>query len=217
MGPRRRGISGCSQPHGRPEVNGQYCTTGAGRRCAVFRPISHAKVDSEEIEAGAPGQRDVARNASRTGKSFLRIRQRKLDRNGVRCPCPCDLCRDRAGILNYGFNDFGRGQEVRIPTPSAWPRAGSVAENATRMGHPHGLALDKSGGHCGRRLVPRRIPNQNRNCGPKVTRMLLWTPLLKKMLSPISARTPMGPAKASTPPPGYTEKYVAPLANPTAV
>jgi hypothetical protein len=48
-------------------------------------------------------------------------------------------------------------------------------------------------------------------------RMLLWTQLLKKTLSPISARTPVGPAKPSTPPPGYTEKYVAPLAKPTAV
>src|SRR4029077_3766234 len=95
---------------------------------------------------------------------------------------------------------------------------GQALSQKTRQGWgTHGLALDKSGGHCGRRLVPRCIPNQNRNCGPKVTRMLLWTPLLKKMLSPISARTPMGPAKASTPPPGYTEKYVAPLAKPTAV
>jgi hypothetical protein len=75
-----------------------------------------------------------------------------------------------------------------------------------RQGVVKGRALSRTGGHCGRRLVSRRTPDQNRNCGPKVMRMLLRAPLLKKMLSPISARTPMGPAKPSIPPPGYTAK-----------
>src|SRR5580693_8560534 len=59
--------------------------------------------------------------------------------------------------------------------------------------------------------------DQKRNCGPKLTRRLLCMPLLKKMLSPISARTPIGPANASTPPPGYKAKYVALLPRPTAL
>src|SRR6516164_568581 len=67
------------------------------------------------------------------------------------------------------------------------------------------LYLKRTGGPKGRR-GPRSAADQNRNCGPKLTRRLLCAPLLKKMLSPISARTPIGPANASMPAPGYKAK-----------
>jgi hypothetical protein len=44
--------------------------------------------------------------------------------------------------------------------------------------------------------------NQNRIVGPNATRRLLCAPLSKKISSPISSRRPIGPQKASAPPPG---------------
>jgi len=60
--------------NGRHEVSGQYCTTGSGRESRVFGQGRAGKWTVAEIEAGAPGQRDVASNVSTTGQSFLRIR-----------------------------------------------------------------------------------------------------------------------------------------------
>src|SRR6185437_3773674 len=44
--------------------------------------------------------------------------------------------------------------------------------------------------------------------GPKVTRRLFRTPLLRKISSPASSRRPIGPRKPSMPPPGYAAKCV---------